>query len=43
MNRKNLIKGLLLSLGVIFLQSCDKDFNTIGSGVIGEPGFDLET
>lgn len=39
MNRKTLLKGLLLSIGALSIQSCDKDFNTIGSGVIGDENF----
>lgn len=43
MNRKNILKGLILGLGILTLQSCDKDFNNLGNGVIGEPNFDIET
>lgn len=43
MNRKNIFKGLILGLGILTLQSCDKDYNTLGNGVIGEPNFDIET
>ncbi|WP_430614817.1 DUF4270 domain-containing protein [Flavobacterium sp. JP2137] len=39
MNRKALLKGLLLSIGALSIQSCDKDFNTLGTGVIGEENF----
>lgn len=42
MNRKALLKGLLLSIGVLTIQSCDKDFNTIGSGVIGDENFTMD-
>lgn len=42
MNRKALLKGLLLSIGVLTIQSCDKDFNTIGSGVIGDENFNMD-
>lgn len=42
MNRKALLKGLLLSIGALSIQSCDKDFNTIGSGVIGDENFTMD-
>lgn len=43
MSKKTLFKSILLALGLIGLQSCDKDFNTIGNSVIGEPDFDIES
>lgn len=43
MNRKNILRTLLLGFGLLGLQACDKDFNSIGDGVIGEPNFDIET
>lgn len=43
MNRKNIFKGLILSIGILTLQSCDKDFNNLGNNVIGEPNFNIET
>ncbi|WJS95592.1 DUF4270 domain-containing protein [Flavobacterium johnsoniae] len=36
------IKRFLLALTVVFLYSCDKDFNAIGDGLIGEDHFGLE-
>ncbi len=42
MNRKALLKGILLLIGTLSIQSCDKDFNNIGSEVIGEENFLLD-
>lgn len=36
------IKKFLLALTVVFLYSCDKDFNAIGDGLIGDDHFGLE-
>lgn len=36
------IKRFLLALTVVFLYSCDKDFNAIGDGLIGDDHFGLE-
>lgn len=36
------IKKFLLAVTVVFLYSCDKDFNAIGDGLIGDDHFGLE-
>lgn len=43
MNQNRIIKGLLLILGVISLQSCDKDFSTVGGNVIGDGNLGIDT
>lgn len=43
MNPKNIIKGAILSLGLITLQSCDKDFSQTGSEIIGGGDYAVET
>lgn len=42
MNRISLLKKLLLSLTAVLLFSCDKDFNTIGSDLVGEENFAID-
>lgn len=42
MKRKSLF-GVLVATIAIFTQSCDSDFNEIGSGVFGDDGFGFET
>ncbi|ESU29068.1 hypothetical protein FLJC2902T_11050 [Flavobacterium limnosediminis JC2902] len=41
MNKIALVKRFLLLVSVIFFASCDKDFNTIGSDIVGEDYFDF--
>lgn len=43
MNQNRIIKGLLLILGVISLQSCDKDFSTVGGNIIGDGNLGIDT
>lgn len=38
--KKNFVVALVLLIGV--LVSCDKDFNTIGSGIVGEGNYEFE-
>lgn len=42
MYNTSFIKRILLALIVVFLYSCDKDFNAIGDGLIGDDHFGLE-
>lgn len=42
LNSSILKKASLLFIGAVFLMSCDKDFNEIGSGLVGEDHFDFE-
>ncbi|TDX13320.1 DUF4270 domain-containing protein [Flavobacterium sp. S87F.05.LMB.W.Kidney.N] len=42
MYNTSFIKKILLALIVVFLYSCDKDFNAIGDGLIGDDHFGLE-
>ncbi|WP_300488571.1 DUF4270 domain-containing protein [Flavobacterium sp.] len=42
MNRISLLQKLLLSLTAILLFSCDKDFNTVGSDLVGEENYNME-
>ena len=39
---KKIILGLTVLLSVTSLTSCDKDFNTIGSDIVGGNHFDLD-
>lgn len=41
MYNTSFIKKFLLALSVVFLYSCDKDFNAIGDGLIGDDHFGL--
>jgi len=41
MKKKSLF-GILLIVSAVFLQSCDSDFNEIGSGIFGDDGFEFE-
>lgn len=41
MHHNSFFKHLLLGLTVVFLVSCDKDFNEIGADVIGDDHFDF--
>ena len=41
MKRKSLI-GVLIASIAIFSQSCDSDFNEIGSDIFGDDGFGFE-
>lgn len=43
MNKISFFKTVLFSLTVVLFASCDKDFNEIGSGIIGEEHFGLFT
>lgn len=43
MNRKNIFKGILLALGFVGLQSCDKDFSDVGGDLIGDGNINIET
>jgi hypothetical protein len=41
--RNNFIfKQILLAVSVVFFVSCDKDFNEVGDGLIGDNNFDLK-
>ncbi|AWK03443.1 DUF4270 domain-containing protein [Flavobacterium crocinum] len=42
MYNTSFIKKILLALIVVFLYSCDKDFNAIGDGLVGDDHFGLE-
>jgi len=42
LNSSVLRKFALILMGTFFLISCDKDFNEIGSGLVGEDHFDFE-
>ncbi|UUC46465.1 DUF4270 domain-containing protein [Flavobacterium cerinum] len=42
MNRISLLQKLLLSFTTVLLLSCDKDFNTIGSDLVGEENYNIE-
>jgi uncharacterized protein DUF4270 len=42
MNKFSLVKKLLLLFSVVFFASCDKDFNTIGSDIVGDDYFDFQ-
>ncbi|ESU23697.1 hypothetical protein FEDK69T_11010 [Flavobacterium enshiense DK69] len=42
MNKFALAKKLLLLVSIVLFASCDKDFNTIGSDIVGQDYFDLE-
>ncbi|SFC49097.1 DUF4270 domain-containing protein [Flavobacterium phragmitis] len=42
MYNTSFIKKILLALIVVFLYSCDKDFNAIGDGIVGDDHFGLE-
>lgn len=43
MNQSRIIKGLFLGLGVLALQSCDKDFINVGGDVIGDENLNINT
>lgn len=43
MYRTSFIKKTLLAVMAVFLYSCDKDFNAIGEGLVGEDHFGLES
>ncbi len=43
MNQKNIFKGLFLSLGFLALQSCDSDYTSAGSDIIGGGDFEVES
>ncbi|WP_269226553.1 DUF4270 domain-containing protein [Flavobacterium eburneipallidum] len=43
MCNNNLFKALLLSVSIGLFISCDKDYNEIGEGLIGENHFDLDS
>lgn len=43
MNQSRIIKGLFLALGIISLQSCDKDFSNIGGDIIGDGSLQIKT
>ena len=42
MYNTSFIKKILLALIIVFLYSCDKDFNAIGDGIVGDDHFGLE-
>lgn len=42
MNRISLWQKMLLSLTAVLLFSCDKDFNTIGSDLVGEENYNMD-
>lgn len=42
MNKISLVKKLVLMFSVVFFASCDKEFNTIGSEIVGENYFNLD-
>ncbi|MDR0229007.1 MAG: DUF4270 domain-containing protein [Flavobacteriaceae bacterium] len=42
MNQKRIIKGLFLALGILGLQSCDKDFTNVGSDIIDNGNLKIE-
>jgi len=42
MYRTSFIKKTLLAVMAVFLYSCDKDFNAIGEGLVGDDHFGLE-
>ncbi|THF48227.1 DUF4270 domain-containing protein [Flavobacterium supellecticarium] len=42
MNRISLLQKILLSFTAVLLFSCDKDFNTVGSDLVGEENYTLE-
>lgn len=42
MNRISLWQKMLLSLTAVLLFSCDKDFNTIGSDLVGEENYNID-
>ncbi len=42
MNRISLLQKILLSFTAVLLFSCDKDFNTVGSDLVGEENYNLE-
>jgi len=41
MNTNSFFNKMLLAICVVFMYSCDKDFNEIGGGIIGGNNFDL--
>ncbi len=41
MNKISLIKKLMLLFSVVFFASCDKEFNTIGSEIVGDDYFNF--
>ena len=43
MYRTSFIKKTLLAVMAVFLYSCDKDFNAIGEGLVGDDHFGLES
>jgi hypothetical protein len=43
MYNTSFFKKILLVASVVFLYSCDKDFNVIGDDIIGDNNFDLVT
>ncbi|MHC5309739.1 DUF4270 domain-containing protein [Myroides sp. LJL116] len=43
MSQKNIFKGLVLSLGFFALQSCDSDYTSAGSDIIGGGDYPVET
>lgn len=42
MNRISLVKKFVLLTSVVFFASCDKEFNTIGSDIVGDDYFQFE-
>lgn len=42
MNKIALVKRLLLLVSIVFFVSCDKEFNTIGSDIVGQEYFQFE-
>lgn len=43
MYRNSFLKQVLLGLIVVFFASCDKDFNEIGTNIIGDDHFDFDS
>ncbi|MDR2222564.1 MAG: DUF4270 domain-containing protein [Flavobacteriaceae bacterium] len=43
MNQKRIIKGLFLALGILGLQSCDKDFSNVGGDLVGDGSLRIES
>lgn len=41
--KRKLLFGVLIATVAVFTQSCEDDFNEIGSGIFGEDGFDFES